>query len=363
MRSSSTSTFTILFLLLASSSDVVHSQTISEWHEELGARLDPVIDASISEDGPGIAMLIARDGEVVYERYKGMANVETSIRIGPDTAFRLASVSKIFTALAIMQLHEEERLSLDDSIRTYLPDVPEDWDKVTIRNVIEHRSGIPDFGDVADVTDPEETFFPAEFDNEFIRSEFILGLELEFEPGTIAEYSNTGYILLAEIVEVVSGGGFDEYMQRHIFEPLDMTASFINDGDIEPHTLGALSYGTTQKIFGRYATHTGSSSQVGSVRDLQKFVAGLLDGRIVAPPTLELMRQRHSRWSDEIFYGYGLLISNTYRAYGHTGSYDGVEALLLIDFASDSYIIVLMNSGDALEFRPLLDSVLPFPSR
>ena len=362
MRTSGTFSCAILCLLLASTSNVARSQTVAEWEIDLRERLDSVIDANFSEDGPGIAMLVVRNGETVYERYRGMANIEKGLPIRADTGFRLGSLSKTFTALAVIQLYEDERLSLDDSIRTWLPDVPEHWDQVTIRHLLGHRSGIPDFLDVAQVQDPEETFLPDDFDNDFIRAELIHDLELEFEPGEVFEYSNTGYVLLAEIVETASGMGFDDYMQQHIFEPLDMADSFIYDGNIGPRSLDALNFGVTERIYGRNSTHTGTSSQVSSLRDLQTFVAGLLDGRVVSQSTLALMRQRHSKASDNASYGYGFLINDAYRVYGHSGGYDGVRTFLLVDQMSESYLVILQNSGDALDALRLLEPVLPFPS-
>ena len=348
--------FTLIVFLVSCIS--VSNRRSSRWIEiepqtTLSETLDLAIDTNVKDSEPGIAMMVFQGGEVIYEHYKGMANIDRNLPIQGNTGFRLASVSKTFTALAILQLYENGKLSLDDSIRDYLPDVPENWERITIHDLLSHRSGIPDFLN-------DESSIPEVLDNDYVRNEYIHKRTLEFEPGESFDYSNTGYVLLAEIVTAVSGLNFDDYMDRYIFAPLDMQDSFIYDGDLGEHSLNALNFGLTEKIYGRDATFTGSSSQVSSLHDMQKFITGLLEERIVTKETLGLLRTPYSDTRDESNYGYGIYNSNAGQTSFHTGRHDGFAIAISIHWDSNTSIIILQNGGKRESADILLKLAGPF---
>ena len=318
----------------------------------LAETLDLAIDANFKDSQPGIAIMIFRNGKVMYQQYKGLADVKRKLPIQSDTGFRLASVSKIFTALAILQLYEAGKLSLSDSITTYLPDVPPEWKKITIYHLLVHCSGIPDFLN-------DEWFIPSMLDNHYVRHEYIHKRELEFEPGTSCEYSNTGYVLLAEIVSSVSGLGFDQYMEKNIFSPLSMSDSFIYDGDIGVNSLGALNLGKTLEIGGRESTFTGSSSQVSSIDDMKNFSMGLFEGKIISQEKLKLMLTPHPLYNGDD-YGYGIHITNNGITSYHLGGHDGFSTCFFVHWPSKTSVIILKNNGGHASTFFLLDLMDPF---
>src|SRR5476651_1114784 len=173
---------------------------------------------------PGVAALIVKDGKIVFEKGYGMANLEYDAPITPTTVFDIASVSKQFCGFAISTLIQEGKILPDDDIHKYLPDVPQFSKPITIRNLIHHTSGLRDW--------PEALHAAGWRWDEAFRYEDIMRMvkqqrELDFDPGSKYQYSNTGYNLLAEIVAKVSGKTFPEYIDGHIFKPLDMKQSMV----------------------------------------------------------------------------------------------------------------------------------------
>ena len=171
-------------------------------------------------DSPGAAIAVIRNGEIQYEKGFGMANLEYDIPITPSTIFHIASVSKQFTAFAILLLEKEGKLSLDDDIRMYIPEVPDFGKKITLRNLANHTSGLRDQWNLLALAGWRL--------DDVITTEHILKLvskqkELNFNPGDEFVYCNTGYTLLAEVVARVSGKSFQEFTEEHIFKPLQMT--------------------------------------------------------------------------------------------------------------------------------------------
>ncbi len=182
--------------------------------------LDKYLDTNLDDNSPGMAILVIKDGEVTYKNAKGMANKHTGLFITSDTGFRLASVSKTFTAIAIMQLYEQQLLTVEESIITFLPELPSSWQGITIHHLLSHQSGIPDY-----LNDLGIDSWPDGVTNKDVLEYFSANDSLEFVPGTKGEYSNTGYLLLAEIVSRVTGVRFAVYMENNLFHPLGMKDS------------------------------------------------------------------------------------------------------------------------------------------
>lgn len=168
------------------------------------------------------SVLVGYKGKVLYERYYGIANRETGLKLNPNSSVQLASVSKTFTAAAILWLHQQKYLNIDEKVKTYLPQLP--YPDVTVRMLLNHRSGIPDYikwvprfrkdhktpMTNADVLEMFAKHRPA----------------LESRPNTRFKYCNSNYALLASIIEEVIGMGYDEFMRKYIFEPLGMKNTF-----------------------------------------------------------------------------------------------------------------------------------------
>lgn len=190
----------------------------------------PRVDALFAEWGtgtPGCAVGVSQHGAIVLERAYGMADLEHDVPNRPDTIFEAGSVSKQFTAAAVLLLARDGRLSLDDPIRKYIPEVPDYGTPVTIRQMLQHTSGLRDWGSVEDVAGwPRGT---RAYTHAHVLD--IVGRQsrLNFGPGTQWSYSNTGYNLAAILVARVSGESFADFTRRRIFEPLGMTRTSWRD--------------------------------------------------------------------------------------------------------------------------------------
>jgi CubicO group peptidase (beta-lactamase class C family) len=194
--------------------------------DSLSARLDSLIVPLIKPGGPGCSIAVIRDGAIVFERGYGLANMDWGIPNTPATVFNIASLSKQFTAACILLLAEDGKLSLDDDIRTWLPELPDYGKKITIRHLINHTSGIRDYESLMTAAGMRYDFSwePREIYDFIVRQK-----ELDFAPGEKHSYSNSGYVLLAEIVRKASGLSLARFADLRIFKPLGMQHTFYYD--------------------------------------------------------------------------------------------------------------------------------------
>ena len=172
-----------------------------------------------SLEKPGVAVAVVRDGKLIYKNGYGIAHLEYNVPISPSTVFHVASVSKQFTVFAILLLQQEGKLSLDDDIRKYIPEVPDFGTKISLRHLATHTSGLRDQWDLLRIGGWRM--------DDVITTAHVLNLvshqkELNFQPGEKYMYCNTGFTLLAEVVARVSGFSFPKFTQKKIFEPLKM---------------------------------------------------------------------------------------------------------------------------------------------
>jgi CubicO group peptidase (beta-lactamase class C family) len=207
-----------IFLLIALSS-IVRAQSIDD-------RFDSVFrDLKIEAKTPGAAVLVRKDGKTIYERTAGVRDQRTYAPITPTTNFRLASSTKQFTAMSIMRLVHEGRLRYDDTLTKVFPDFPAYGKKITIRNLLNHTSGLPDYEDLMDKVKPN----PWSAEHQISDAEVLSLLKNEtqgkFEPGTKWSYSNSGYVVLGAIVAKNTVMSFPEFLRRRIFFPLRMANS------------------------------------------------------------------------------------------------------------------------------------------
>ena len=173
---------------------------------------------------PGCSMAVLRDGEIDYARGYGMANLDYGIANAPDTVFRIGSTSKQFTAMAIALLAEQGKLSLDDDIHKFFPAMPDYGEPVTVRQLIHHTSGIRDYLTLAELADWGEDYSIAEALGIIIRQQ-----QLNFPPGTDFLYSNSGYFMLSQIVEVATGQTLRQWAAENMFKPLGMSHTHFHD--------------------------------------------------------------------------------------------------------------------------------------
>ena len=172
---------------------------------------------------PGLAVMAVKNGEVVFKKGYGLSNLETEEKITSSTNFRLASVSKQYTAMAIAILEEQGKISSDDFIIQYFTDFPKHMEEIKICHLIYHLSGLPEYHDEFCFTSTDKKFVT----NDDIYHFYKNSRQLDFKPGNRFEYSNGGYNLLAMSVERVSGLSFQDFVKQNIFEPANMAKSTV----------------------------------------------------------------------------------------------------------------------------------------
>jgi CubicO group peptidase (beta-lactamase class C family) len=255
-----------------------NAQTVAETRATTrGAATDAQVDAIFAPwnrtDSPGCALAVLQGGRIVYEHGYGMADLSHEAVITPRTPFHVASVSKQFTAAAILQLAQQRRLSLDDEIQKYLPELHDFGVPITIRNLLHHTSGLRDQWDLLDLAGYRYSL-------DLITDEDVMSLvlkqrELNFPPGSKYMYSNTGYTLAGQIIKRVSGESLRAFTTKYIFEPLGMANTHFRDDHAEVTKGEALSYkrmrdGTYRLSVTNFDT-VGATSLYTTVEDLAKW--------------------------------------------------------------------------------------------
>jgi CubicO group peptidase (beta-lactamase class C family) len=211
-----------IVLILAIGSAVVPEAALADNNTDLRGlheQVDKVFAMWDSTVSPGCALSVIKDGHIIYKRGYGMADLDHDIPINPETVFHVASISKQFTAAAILLLAKEGKLSLDDDVRKYITELPDFGARITIRHLIYHTSGLRDQWALLGLAGWRYSL-------DLITDDDVLELmsrqkELNFKPGEKHIYCNTGYTLLAQIVKRVSGQSFREFTTNRIFKPLD----------------------------------------------------------------------------------------------------------------------------------------------
>lgn len=294
----------------------------------------------------GVSVAVVQDGNVVLAKGYGLASVELGVPATADTAYQLASVTKTFTATAVMMLVREGKIALDDKITERLPDLPEAWKDVTIHHLLSHTSGIKSYTSVRD--------FHKSARKDYARRE-ILDLvskePLEFQPGERWNYSNTGYFLLGMLIEDVAGKPYGEFMDERVFKPLGMTRTRANDlRAIVPDRAPGYQWDGKELKNGEYVSPSqpfAAGMLISSVNDLVKWDAALASHALLDEQSSERM-WTPTRLSDgrEAGYGYGWETSeiNGHRRVSHGGGIPGFSTELARFPDEKLTVIVLANT-------------------
>jgi D-alanyl-D-alanine carboxypeptidase len=296
-----------------------------------GRSLAGVFDRTSSATSPGAVVVVLRDGEVVLSRAQGLANIETNEAATTRTRFRLASISKSFTALLALQLVERGRLSLDDPIEKYVSGLA-GGDRILVRHVLSHTAGLPDFMSLDDA----------------------LKLVPDGVPGVRLNYSNLGYALLARVIEKAGGGSYEEQLRERILEPLGMSDTGVDRGEAaEPGWAKGYLYtsggGVTRAGYSRLSGESVAAGGLYSTaEDMTRWLQALLSGRIVKPATLALATEP-VRLADGRRGAYGLGFTTAhYRGlaeFGHGGDISGFNSWFSVYPDERLAVVVLSNVG------------------
>lgn len=300
---------------------------------------------------PGGAMLVAEGDRIIASRGFGLANVESNVPNTVETNFRLASVTKQFTAMAVLILRDRGSLSLDDPISDFFPEGPAPWRSITVRHLLTHTSGLVDYEDVM----PETTSVPV-LDKDVLRLVKMIDTTY-FAPGSHYQYSNTGYALLALIVERTSGLTFAAFLRKEIFDPTGMTQSVAFENGISTVERRAYGYSPDSgSASGFFRTDQSMTSSVlgdggiySSVTELLAWHRILLSERLVPRATLDEAFTPHTTSDDgKVKYGYGWMVGEMegWRTLEHSGSTIGFRNFILRIPERELFVVVLMNRAD-----------------
>lgn len=323
------------------------------------ARADPIDDwaeATLADQRiPGMAVGLFCKGEAIKTGTYGFANLEHHVLVTEDTLFQTASVGKQFTAALIQLLAREGRLSLDDPISRYLPGTRADWSAITIRHLLTHTSGIPDYENDFDLR--------RDWSEEQLVETF-LKLDLDFAPGTKFAYSNTGYVLLGAIARAAGGAYWGDLAEAKIFDPAGMTsAQVIDDVALVKHR--AAGYNLKDgKIVNQWwvspgLNRTADGAVYVSIKDMAAWEHALATRRILDDAELdEAWTSATDAAGQPVHYGFGWGMDEKdgRKRIGHTGSWQGFNALISREPATGRSLVLLANR-DGLDLAALLASL------
>jgi CubicO group peptidase (beta-lactamase class C family) len=316
-------------------------------------RMDQIVQSYATDHTFMGTALVARDGQVLFSKGYGFANLEWRIPNTPDTKFRLGSVTKQFTAASILLLEERGKLSVSDPVKKYVPDAPAAWDKITIRHLLTHTSGIPNFTGFADYQklEPFKTT-PAELVARF------RGKPLDFQPGEKWSYSNSGYVLLGYLIEKISGETYEKFVTENLFQPLGMKdTGYDSNTAIIPKRADGYETGRNgyqHAGFIDMSTPHAAGALYSTTEDLLKWEQALYGGRVLQPASLEKMT---TPFLDN--YAFGLTVTNGggRKKISHGGGIEGFNTVLEYYPDDKLAVVVLENSAGAASPGEIADKL------
>ncbi len=344
-----------VFLMTLPAAGVAQSSGAPATVASQTAAIDSIFARSDRRDAPGCAVAVTRDGGPAYMRGYGMADLENDVPITPGTAFYLASVSKQFAAYAVILLAREGKLALDDDVRKFFPELhdfaPQYGTPITVRHLLNHTSGLRDYFSLLALSG-----WPV--DGPATEQDFLelAGRQrtLNFAPGTRHLYSNTGYVLLAILVERVSGKSLREFAESRIFGPLGMVSTMVRDDHTALVKRRASAYAPADSGGWRVSVPgfdvVGDGGVYSTVEDLMKWEGNFRDPRAGDRDALALLEQRGVLVSgDTIDYAAGLQHGRFrgLRTVSHGGGYGGYRTMLLRFPDHRLAVAVLCNSATA----------------
>ena len=335
------------------------------------ATVDEIFSSVDNADTPGCAVGVIKNGEFVHKAGYGMASLELDVVLDADSVFRIASVSKQFTATAVLLMADDGLIDLDEDIRTYLPELVDYGTAVSIRSMLGHVSGIPDYEDALVTGDDIETGAkaynlrsvaggPYRMGNEdyLSISEFydvIQKIPLSHAPMTKFDYSNTNYFLFSMLVEEVAGQSLRDYAKQRIFDPLGMSDTLFHDDRVEIIKHRATGYKRNEA--GDFVNDMTNLYTVGdggvhtSINDFIKWDQNFYEPKLGKDPEafLKLLNTPNSRFADDgMSYGNGQNIQNIdgQRVYSHSGSWLGFSTYYIRYPEQSLSVVTLCNDAD-----------------
>ena len=337
----------ILFLISFFAITGIHTQTLPD---SLRKKIDSLFIELNTPNSPGCAIGVVRNDSLIYAKGYGMANLEYAIPNTPETIFHMASVSKQFTAYSIVLLARQGKLKLDDDIHKYLPWFPDFKEKITVRNILNHTSGIRDQWQLLAISGTRI--------DDVITQKHIVKLlskqqALNFKPGEQYSYSNSGFTMLAEIVKSVTGQSLRQFTDSAIFKPLGMINTHFHDDYTEIVKNRSYSYERKDSLHFRNDilsySNAGATSLFTNVDDMSKWIMNFYNPRVGdQKDILQLTQKGKLNSGKELSYALGI-VSDTYKGwkqYSHGGGDAGYRTYITVLPDLKMGFIVFSNMGD-----------------
>lgn len=327
-----------LFILLTLSVSQIYAQ-------KLARKIDSLVASQFKDkEGPGGVFLVSKNGKPVYKKAFGKANIELSVALTTEHIFQIGSMTKQFTAVAVLMLVEQGKLHVTDTVSKYIPDYPS-GNKITIHHLLTHTSGIKDFTKMKSIQEIAQKEMTAKMLVDFFKNE-----QADFAPGEKFEYNNSGYVLLGHIIELVSGETYENFIVKNIFQKIGMSQSrYASDRQI----IKKRAYGYHKKESGyvnktiiSYSVPFSSGSLMSTVEDLLKWQNALNQNILFKT---DLIKNAFTKYKlnngDEFTYGYGWHIKdlNGKPTREHGGSIFGFKSMGVYIPGEDIYVVGLSN--------------------
>lgn len=314
--------------------------------QDVTARMKEVIKSYTDSNAFMGSVLVARDGKVLLNQGYGFANLEWKTPPSPTTRYRLASITKQFTAASIMLLQERGKLNIHDPIHNYLPEAPAAWDKITIYNLLTHTSGIPNYTSFPD----QASLDPFPITSKQLVARFLVK-PLDFQPGERYNYSNSGYAVLGYLIERLSGQSYGDFVEQNIFKPLGMThSSYGSNSAIIPERASGYVSGPTGPLnasFAHFSMSYAAGGLCSTTQDLLLWEQALFSDKFLSAASVQSMTTPFKN-----DYAFGLIVRTEagHKLIEHEGGVQGFNTQMTYYPEDKLTIIVLANlNGPAHE--------------
>jgi CubicO group peptidase (beta-lactamase class C family) len=307
--------------------------------DELASKFEQYMDACVAQEGFSGSVLVTKDGKDLFRKGYGLANAEHRIPNAPETKFRLGSITKQFTAMAILILQERGKLKVDDTIGKHLDDAPKAWEGVTIHHLLTHTSGIHSY-----TSDPE--YMKKMAYHETVKSMIARFKDkpLDFKPGEKFEYSNSGYFLLGAIIEKTSGETYEKFLKHAIFEPLGMKdTGYDHFATVIPRRASGYSRksdGLENSEYLDMAQPYAAGSLYSTVDDLARWDRALNEGKLISKASYEKM---YTPAKNDYAYGWVVKTRSGRKEIGHGGGINGFATQISRYPDRKACVVVLCN--------------------
>ncbi len=322
---------------------------------------DKLLSSKYPADGPGAAVAILKDDQIIFSKEYGLADLVSKNPVSASTNFNICSLTKQFTAYAILKLEYEKKLSLDDKIEKYFPDFnPDVASAITIRQLLSHSSGLIDHYDYADRKSKTQ-FYDADALNAVKSVDSVY-----FPAGKGYRYSNTAFCLLSQIIEKVSGLSYPQYIRENIFKPLGMDNSDVIHGDLKiPER--ATGYQKENNHFVRsdasenfFFSTMGDGGIYTSADEYLKWIRAIMNSSVLNPELISDAQSPHKLIdsSKNLSYGYGWFITGTgkNKTVFHTGSNGGFRTIVFT-IPSIKYAVIIFSNQSGVDLEQLVNEI------